>query len=70
LSHRPAWVREGAALYFADGATPGATTRASCPSDAALMKPVSPGALVTALADARACFARQIAAGRAWRDVR
>ena len=71
LSRRPAWVREGAALFFADGlTTPGTLSRTSCPTDVELLKPVSPGSLGTAYAQARACFERQIAAGRNWRDVR
>jgi SpoIID/LytB domain protein len=44
--------------------------RASCPSDGELLRPVSAGALTNAYARARACFARQIAAGKVWRDVR
>ena len=44
--------------------------RGSCPGDAELLRPVSVGALNNAYARARACFARQIAAGRNWRDVR
>ena len=71
LSRRPAWVREGAALFFADGpSAPGTLSRSSCPTDLELLKPVSPGSLGNAFADARACFERQIAAGRSWRDVR
>ena len=89
LGGRPVWVREGAAIYFADLGTPapGGTLdrpvppqpdrpafrpqpRGSCPADAELLRPVSVGALSTAHARARACFARQIAAGRAWRDVK
>jgi len=35
-----------------------------------LLHPVSAGALGDAYARARNCFARQIAAGRSWRDVR
>ena len=70
LAHRPRWVREGAALYFADprdGATDG---RMECPEDRDLASPVSMGSLAAAYARARACFARQIAAGRSWRDVK
>jgi hypothetical protein len=71
LSRRPAWVREGAALYFADGETPPSTPNraASCPTDLELLKPVSPGAMGTAYAEARACFEKQIASGRTWREV-
>ena len=89
LGGRPAWVREGAAIYFADlgAAAPGVAggrsmpprpdpptfrpqPRESCPADAELLRPVSVGALSTAYARARGCFARQIAAGKAWRDVK
>lgn len=72
LSRRPEWVRAGAALYFADGqpGQPEALPRAPCPADLELQRPVSAGALSTAFSDARACFERQIASGRSWRDVR
>src|SRR6185436_400779 len=79
LAKRPLWVREGAAIYFAGEQTiPGGTERPafkppprpSCPDDNELRQPVSVGALSNAYARARACFARQVAAGRSWRDVR
>ena len=81
LARRPLWVREGAAIHFAGPAAasppeesrpmPGATqARPSCPGDAELRQPVSIGALSTAYARARACFARQLASGRSWREVR
>jgi SpoIID/LytB domain protein len=83
LTGRRSWVREGAALYFADPARavndvpelaprmPGSPqARPSCPDDADLERPASVGALSTAYAAARACFARQLAAGRSWREVR
>jgi SpoIID/LytB domain protein len=80
LASRPAWVREGAAIYFAgEPPIPGETPqrpafrpapRAACPDDPELLRPVSVGALSNAYARARACFARQIQGGRAWRDVR
>jgi hypothetical protein len=76
---RPLWVREGAAIYFAgESPIPGEPAqrpafrpepRASCPTDNELLRPVSVGALTNAYARARACFARQIAAGKSWRDV-
>jgi len=71
LKDRPAWVREGASLYYAD-ATPAATpqSRLPCPSEIELVQPVSAGALSNAFARAKACFARQIQSGRSWRDVR
>jgi len=80
LASRPAWVREGAAIYFAgERPIPGETRqrppyrpdpRASCPADRELLQPVSVGALANAFARARACFVRQIDAGKSWRDVR
>ena len=71
LATRPLWVREGAALYFSDrdAALP-AGVRGPCPGDNELQRPASPGALANAYARARACFARQIEQGRAWKDVR
>ena len=80
LGQRPAWVREGAAIYFAGEAMiPGEPQqrpafkpepRASCPGDNELLHPVSVGALSNAYARARACFAKQIQSGRGWREVR
>ena len=80
LGKRPAWVREGAAIYFAGErpipgqATTGAAARpeprAVCPDDQELLRPVSVGALSNAYARARSCFARQIADGKSWRDIR
>jgi stage II sporulation protein D len=72
LDRRPAWVREGAALYFSDGSRDNSTTQARvpCPSDVELLAPTSPGALADAYGRARSCFARQAAGGRSWRDVR
>ena len=80
LSRQRLWVREGAAVHFADPAT-APTERsplmpaspqaaASCPTDAELEHPASIGALSTAYARARACFARQLLSGRSWREVR
>jgi SpoIID/LytB domain protein len=72
LSTRPLWVREGAALYFAqpEEAAPAARRRIACPTDAELLRPVSAGAQREAYARAEACFRRGIAEGKAWRDVR
>jgi stage II sporulation protein D len=71
LRDRPQWVRDGAALFFADPSGGGVVAgRATCPTDSELRAPVSAGALGNAYARARACFARQIASGRHWRDVR
>jgi hypothetical protein len=69
LADRPVWVREGAAVYFSDGRT-GTAVGGACPADADLLHPVSGGALGTALARAEACFERQLASGRSWREVR
>jgi stage II sporulation protein D (peptidoglycan lytic transglycosylase) len=80
LGARPVWVREGAAIYFAgEQMIPGEVPqrpafkpapRPSCPADNELLRPVSVGALSNAYARARGCFAKQIQAGRSWRDVR
>jgi len=80
LAGRPAWVREGAAIYFAgERPIPGELrqrpafrpdVRASCPTDNELLRPVSVGALANAFGRAHACFAKQIESGRPWRDVR
>jgi SpoIID/LytB domain protein len=78
LAGRRVWVREGAALYFADQSPspePAAGRLASparivCPGDAELLQPVSVGALTNAYARAEACFARQLAQRRSWKDVR
>jgi SpoIID/LytB domain protein len=80
LGKRPAWVREGAAIYFAgEPMIPGEplqrpafrpAPRAACPEDNELLRPVSVGALSNAYARARACFAKEIQSGRTWREVR
>jgi SpoIID/LytB domain protein len=86
LGRRPAWVREGAAIYFAgEPPIPGdrgggrgvvqrppyrPEPRAACPTDAELSRPSSVGALSNAYARARACFAREIASGKSWREVK
>ena len=78
LGDRPLWVREGAALYFADKVAEGGTAgdgraqgaRVACPADAELRQPTSAGALADAFSRARSCFARQVAGGRSWRDVK
>jgi stage II sporulation protein D len=77
LAERPMWVREGAATYFSGEQQSSReqrpafkpASRTSCPDDRELQLPVSVGALSNAHARARACFARQIQAGRSWRDV-
>ena len=81
LALRPAWVREGAAIFYAGDAPPAPTRsrprpafkpepRTACPDDIELLRPVSVGALSYAYARARACFEKQITGGRSWRDVR
>jgi hypothetical protein len=71
LPARPAWLREGAAVYYADDATSSSpSARLACPQDAELTAPASPGALGDALARARACVERQVSGGRDWRRLR
>jgi hypothetical protein len=79
LAGRPLWVREGAASYFAGERTAGADPssrspspgpRVTCPSDDELLRPVSPGALSVAYTRAAACFARQVASGKKWTEVK
>jgi hypothetical protein len=73
---RPLWVREGAASYFSAEPTVGerserkAPARVACPSDDELRRPASPGEMTNAFARATACFARQLAAGKSWREVK
>ena len=71
LAKKPQWVREGAASYFADPTTRvEPSRRVTCPADDELLRPLSAGAHRDALARADACFRKQIASGRSWRDVR
>jgi len=75
LRDRPAWVREGAAGYFAGlrqapGDSGNRQPRPLCPTDVELLSPVSAGALSNARIQARACFARQADEGRPWREVK
>jgi hypothetical protein len=69
LAERPVWVREGAAVHFAEGQD-GPTSRVLCPQDVELTRPVSMGAYGDASRRARICFERQLLAGKDWRDVR
>jgi hypothetical protein len=69
LAGRAVWVREGAAVHFAQGGN-GPTARVTCPTDEELLRPVSAGALGDAYDRARACFERQLTAGRPWQEVR
>ena len=72
LAKRPMWVREGAAAYFAAPAATrqGRPDRVPCPSDIELLRPISAGAQRDAYARAEACFAREIADGKRWDQVR
>jgi stage II sporulation protein D len=77
LKDRPAWVRVGAARYFARGGTGGATGgtprvrgRDRCPADAELTLAISAPAQRDAEARAEDCFARGYARTRNWRAVR
>ncbi len=69
LPVKPAWIRDGASIYFADPA-PAGGGRGVCPQDSELQRPVSLGALGDAFARARGCFERQLSGGRDWRSVR
>ena len=83
LASRSLWVREGAAIYFSRPTTDGGDVsspdgsrnsrqagRVKCPTDDELLRPVSAGAQREGYARAEACFARQIADGRNWSEVR
>ena len=73
LGGRPVWVRVGAARYFAREGSRGergARSAARCPSDAELTLAISAPAQRDADARAEACFAREYAATRDWRNVR
>jgi SpoIID/LytB domain protein len=71
LSQRPMWVREGAAFYFGDP-SPAADRRVKgpCPSDEEFLRPLSAGTHRDAYARAEACFAREIAKGKRWDDIK
>ncbi len=72
LAKRPMWVREGAAAYYAAPATARGVkpARVECPSDVELLRPVSAGAQRDAYARAESCFARGIADGKKWDEIR
>ncbi len=71
LSKRPMWVREGAAAYFATPpALRTAASRVTCPKDTELLRPISAGAQREAYARAEACFAKGIADGKRWDQIR
>jgi SpoIID/LytB domain protein len=69
LEGRPAWVRDGAAAYFAEaGDSP--SGRLACPDDVELTRPLSAGAYGDAMRRARACFERQLSTRKDWRAVK
>lgn len=71
LAKRPMWVREGAAAYFANPpASRPAASKVTCPKDAELLRPVSAGSQREAYARAEACFARAIAEGKRWDQIK
>ena len=72
LAKRPMWVREGAAAYYARPADGRLTNpdRVQCPGDAELTRALSAGAQRDAYARAEICFARAIADGKKWDQVR
>ena len=72
LAGRPMWVREGAAAYYARPVDARLTKpdRASCPTDAELTRALSAGAQRDAYARAEICFARGIAEGKRWDQIR
>jgi hypothetical protein len=71
LAGRPMWVREGAAAYYSNpAAATSKPARVKCPSDQELLRPISAGAQRDAYSRAEACFARAIADGKKWSDVR
>ena len=76
LAGRPAWVRVGAARYFAgaEAGTPQAAARRApqerCPSDAELTLAISAPAQREAEMRAEACFAAALLRTHDWREVR
>jgi stage II sporulation protein D len=71
LVERQAWVRIGAARYFARPAPIAAPrSRVQCPSDAELTLAVSAASQREAEARAEQCFARELARVKDWRAVR
>ena len=72
LAKRPMWVREGAAAYYArpSGARLANPDRVSCPTDSELTRALSAGAQRDAYARAEICFARALADGKKWDQVR
>ncbi len=71
LAKRPMWVREGAAAYYARSQpTPPGRSRVACPTEAELTRPLSAGAQRDAYARAEACFARGLAEGKTWSEIK
>ena len=72
LSKRSMWVREGAAAYFASppASRSAPPARVKCPADPELLRPISAGAQREAYTRAEACFARAMADGKRWDQVR
>ena len=71
LDGRPAWVRVGAARYFASPTPPAVPSGdVSCPVDAELMLSLSAVAQREAESRAVQCFAREYARTRDWRQVK
>jgi SpoIID/LytB domain protein len=72
LAKRPMWVREGAAAYFSRPADARAATpdRVPCPGDNEFLRALTAGAQRDAYARAEACFARGIADGKRWDQIR
>jgi SpoIID/LytB domain protein len=71
LADRPAWVRVGAARYFArPTASAPPRARPRCPADAELTLAISAAAQREAEARAEACFAHGLAKTGDWRQVR
>ncbi len=71
LQDRPAWVRVGAARYYARlAAVAPPRSRVQCPADAELLLAVSAVAQREAETRAEACFARALSDRKDWRAVR
>jgi len=72
LKNRHAWVREGAAIFFSGEYERQKPTPAGrpCPTDDEIWRPRSGTTLEDAYRRAGSCFARAIAAGTRWQDVR
>lgn len=70
LADRPAWVRVGAARYYASAHPPPPSKKSvRCPSDAELTMAVSAPALREAQRRAEACFSRALAKTGDWRRI-